>query len=1108
MTTKGGSNSQISGYKYYMAVHFGIARGPVNELTEIRVGDLPAWQGNQTVSGDIAINQPNLFGGDQKEGGIVGSAKLLLGEPTQVVDSLITDNIEGGFPVPGWRGVSTLFYYGLVSTNNPYPKVWKFRANRQTAGWDTPVWEPALALINLTSSPITLISFNVNPASGNTLNIGEVEVAFFTIVSEPGPYVQIGPDAEATAAAFVSMLNSQSEDIYDVVATANGSIVQLQFPVPVPVTYGVGSFVGIATQGSGIKAMNGAHIIYECLTNNVWGRGLPESMLDATAFKAAAEQLFAEQFGLCMKWSRQDDIDRFVSQVLGHIGAALFINRQTGLVTLKLLRDDYDHEALSPFTFENGLLDIIEDDASSNDTTYNEMVVTYIDPITGNQGSIRVQNLASFQALGTLISTTSDYPGIPTAALAARVAQRDLQINSGDIRRMKIKFDRVAWNINPGDVFKISVPSRGIQNLILRAGEIEDGPLEDETITITAMQDVFSLPDAAFVTPQPSYWTPPDKSIRVVETRVVDEMTYFDLSGIIPPGELGVITTDTGILKVFAKKPSGATVDYILADKTSLETTYVERTIAGFDAVAELSGSLSIYATTVNFSGGTDLALVTATPIPALIVRDDDHSIQEYVNVTDIDLVAGEATIVRGCIDTVPHVFVNGDKIWFQTDMPTSDFIDRSTGEILNVKLLSRTSSEKLDLLVAPTDILEIGSRQGRPYPPGNLQINGVPFGNVDFDASGDLVFTWTHRDRLTQANFMLGHTAGSTGPEAGTTYTLRVYNVGGTLLRTEDGITGTTFTYTSAMHAADGAPSPIRFEFESERDGLASWQHYDFTLSSGNLFTILGQTSVQFTTSEDPLPAFSISGTSTAVFEGIFTPFFMIASASEVSFVSEETSRSFSIGGTSEVEFVSLVVSIAEYAITSSTTVQFIVDEPTDTFNPADKAAEITLSNGDLDAEITSSPGGYRGVRSVGSRTTGKYHFEIEADAGSTGSAHYAIGIANASADLNNYAGSSAHSIGWFGSGSVWHNASSVGTPGGFANGDILEIEVDLDNDTIKFRNNNSEAWSADFDISGISGPKFIFWESNQLNHKIINLNTGSVAFDGAMSSGFSPWG
>jgi len=187
-------------------------------------------------------------------------------------------------------------------------------------------------------------------------------------------------------------------------------------------------------------------------------------------------------------------------------------------------------------------------------------------------------------------------------------------------------------------------------------------------------------------------------------------------------------------------------------------------------------------------------------------------------------------TVARGCIDTIPTPHSVGDTIWFQTHSPTTDFRDYATGEDVEVKLLTRTSSQQLDASLAPVDTVTIAARQARPYPPGNVLVNTVGFCNPHV-ISGDITLTWAHRDRIVQGNVLLDHSAASTGPETGVTYTVRVYD-GTTLLRTVTGITGTTLVYDTTMAAADGDPGVLWFELESVRDGLASWQHYRFAVS------------------------------------------------------------------------------------------------------------------------------------------------------------------------------------------------------------------------------------------------------------------------------------
>lgn len=840
-SNKGKSKSQITGYKYTMAVHFGIGRGPINALTEIRAGDLLAWTGFADYSGEQVIDKINLFGGDEKEGGLSGTFDLLLGEPTQTIGSFEYEHIDGGNPVPGWRGVTTVFYYGQICSNNPYPKPWKFRVHRTTAGWNTEVWEPGLATINTLTTPLTFITFTANPRSGDAFYVGETRVEFYTyVIGEPHWNVVIGSDAAATADAFAKNMNLYSSEFYGVHAEATGTQVSLEFTTPPPggVRPDYGDFTTMSTQGGDIYAMNPAHIIYECATNNVWGRGLPESLIDKGSFSQCAYTLMDEGFGLCIRWNRQEDIDKFVGTIVNHIGAAVYINRTTGLLTMKLIRDDYDPDELEPFTFENGMLDIVEDSTSSADTSFNEVVVAYISPLSGKRGTVRVHNIGSFQALGTMISTTVEYLGVPTASLALRLAQRDLEMNSSDLRRLKVKMDRSAWYLSPADVFKIHAPSRGINNMILRIGMIEDGPLEDETITITAIQDIFALPQTSFVKPQPSYWVPPDRTPRPIDERLVDEATYYDLAENLPPGELETVNADNGMIKVFARQPTGFTQEYTVSTKTSVELQYVDRSVAGFDAGAELTGDLGLHETTITFTNIHQSGLIDELMIPVLLVDPSDHTKQEYCRLQSIDKNAGTATLARGTIDTIPHPWGAGTKIWFQTNMPTSDFRSLSSSETADVMLVPRTSSEEIDRSLVAVDMVDIGGRQGRPYPPGNLQINGTPFVLTQvITGATEIALTWAHRDRITQSSFLLEHTAGSVGPEPGVTYTVELYDeLTNVMFRDATGVSDTDYTYTTAWDTADGHHESIRFRVFSVRDSLPSWQAYEFIVrrSSG----------------------------------------------------------------------------------------------------------------------------------------------------------------------------------------------------------------------------------------------------------------------------------
>jgi hypothetical protein len=147
------------GYRYYLGLHFGMCHGPVDTIEEIQVGDRVAWSGNQTASGQIYVNSPELFGGESKEGGIQGSLDVMMGEPAQATNSYLAS--KQGTPQPAYRGILGLVYRGgLIACNNPYVKPWATRVRRVLKGWhNDAVWYSAKASINVGSNVIA-----ANPA--------------------------------------------------------------------------------------------------------------------------------------------------------------------------------------------------------------------------------------------------------------------------------------------------------------------------------------------------------------------------------------------------------------------------------------------------------------------------------------------------------------------------------------------------------------------------------------------------------------------------------------------------------------------------------------------------------------------------------------------------------------------------------------------------------------------------------------------------------------------------------------------------------------------------------------------------------------------------------
>lgn len=321
-----------------------------------------------------------------------------------------------------------------------------------------------------------------------------------------------------------------------------------------------------------IHAMNPVHILYQCLTSKEWGRGLPAEAL-GTSFEEAARTLYAEAFGLCLKWTRTDTIESFVQQILNTIGAVMYQDRTTGLIELKLVRGDYVATDLPLFDAESGLI-AVEEAAVANPTdSVNEVIVSYRDPITDTDKKVRAQNLASFQAAGGVSNSTSvSYQGVPVAALALRLAQRDLRLASVSLRRFTLTLNRRGWSIYPGQCIRIKDLTRNIPDTVVRVAKFEEGNLRDGRVKITAVQDVFRMPTQAFSQVQASTWIPPNTAPCIGESTVI-EVPYFLLNRYMTPADFAAVTPEAGRWGTLLTAGQPLNNSYDVAVKSGISTT-------------------------------------------------------------------------------------------------------------------------------------------------------------------------------------------------------------------------------------------------------------------------------------------------------------------------------------------------------------------------------------------------------------------------------------------------------------------------------------------------------------------------------------------------------
>lgn len=837
----GGKKAQTIGYHYPWAWHLGWTRF-ADALLEVQAGGATAWQGRITDNTVLAINKPDLWGGEKGQGGMVGDLEVLFGGPAQAPSSYLTSTF--GAKQSGNRGlVSTIWKGGRFGAflANPKPVSMKFeRIHAGSAGWYTE--KAAIDLVGSTAASDTAGYFLVeagsvvnNSALGATY--GTVTNSFVGTAEEIGRYVIDVRNADQSETwTFAGSFANQSGAAYQIgaysVESGNSVGVAAVNVVPVcpveqdptlvengPTTpLGVSDATVLCATPTAFSARNPAHMIHEALTHAEMA-GEPSGLIDETSFQAAADQLYLEGFGLCTTYdSAQEATWDYITRICSVIGAECTQSRLDGKYYLDLVRGGYDIGSL-PILTEDDILEFKATPAGIE--TVNSVNVKWHDPIKNEDRTTSpVFALGRVQAAGEIIQQTKGYPEIPMESLALRAAKRDLDIASPTLQRHELTVRRKHRGLRPGQPFRLQLPSEGIADAVLRLGSVRHGTHRDGRVRMVAVQDVFNLPDTVVVQPSPGDWATPANVPIPPPAQAALEAPYVELAASLTAADLAAVADDAGFLLTAAALPSGG-LNYAIATAAAGEE-YVERATADFCPTA-----LVVESAALEDPLPTAFTLSDGSMLDRVVVGSWALWGNEVVRVDAIDAGAGTCGLGRACADTVPQAHAAGDRIWFCGDWVGTDSREYVDADVVSARLLTRTTSGQLPQELAITSSVTMDQRQFRPYPPAQVRLNGEAF---PVEVIGDLQVTFVPRDRLLQANQLLDFEAAGVGPEVGTTFTLELYDASAaTLVYSEAGI-----ATTPALIPASTLVFQNRLELYAMRDSVESQQRVVAEFISG----------------------------------------------------------------------------------------------------------------------------------------------------------------------------------------------------------------------------------------------------------------------------------
>ncbi|MDQ7965921.1 phage tail protein [Pseudomonas plecoglossicida] len=621
------------GYKYYMGVQLGICHGPDVTLKQVWFDDDVAWDG-EIKNGSFEINEPELFGGEEKNGGVSGTVSFYNGDLAQAANEYL-QRVVGIDIVSPLRSLCYAVLEGFYIGNSETPAKVSFVCSR----------------------------FPKSPG-GNT----ELEI--------------VGDDA------------------------------------------------------------NPAYVIYEFLTDQRFGASISKPLVDVATFESVAQILLNEGYGVSGVVASSKAASDIVDDLLKIINGNLVTDAATGKLKLKIVREDYNISTL-PVVDASNIKSLSNFNRGSLDTAVNEVKIKYLSIADGfTERTATAQNLGLRIHKGDSDGVSYDTPSVSTAALAAKIAQREMRPLSVPLASCVVECNRSMFDAEMCDVVLLSWPPLKVENMVMRVMGVDLGSLEDSTIKLSLTQDVFGVTNTVYSDGSDKTWVKPTfepsnpPSLQIVEAPAIFNAT----AGL------------TRSLLVLAEQPS-AGQQYKLLTRQYGEG-WADHSDSAFTPVFELVESMP---------AGVWSA-VDGPIIRGNIDELDTYSVSENRQALGIMWIDGEwlsyestiqltnttcqlKNIRRGLFGSIPSEHQSGQKIWAVSEGHGITNGQFAAGSTVYLKTLVQTQTRRQTMDEVTEQTYAVQGTNDQPFPPGYLRVNGGEGGEI----SGSATLTWRARNGVSQ---------------------------------------------------------------------------------------------------------------------------------------------------------------------------------------------------------------------------------------------------------------------------------------------------------------------------------------------------------------------
>ena len=494
---------------------------------------------------------------------------------------------------------------------------------------------------------------------------------------------------------------------------------------------------------------NPMNVIYEIMTDADWGLAIPVSQIDLVNFRTVGSVLADEGNGFSMVLDSEREASDILSEITRQIDGSLYFDRELGFWRVILARDDYSPTVLDIFD-ESNIIELTDYSRTTWQETTNQVRVLFVDRDDGYKDTFAfAQDMANNILQGGTVSVDVAYPGIKNATLANSIAWRELRTLSFPLAKINFTVNRQGFNLVPGAVFRFSWSRLGVTEIVFRVARIEYGNIDDGTITLYAVQDIFAAGSGSFSDPPGTGWVDPNVSAIAVTSA---NTLVFEA-----PGQMVAADFFNPLLNpriwMGARDPGGGTINFQSYSKwwtsrpiPSPTPAYEQDSIvSAFLLAGSLETALVDYGTSIARPATTYLIRVNDSDpdlLTDLAVSGSQALVQSLINLIYIDgeFIGFESmadaggdvfqltNIYRGLFNSAPKAHAVDTTVWFigQSGGNLTRIIPPTNYDEVDVQLRSKDKVEEVTEISTPVESLPtLTYTWSEPLPPRDPLLHG-----------------------------------------------------------------------------------------------------------------------------------------------------------------------------------------------------------------------------------------------------------------------------------------------------------------------------------------------------------------------------------------------